>query len=162
MGWDRGREAGEPSYEIHWPAAAFVLDERSVLSFCLADGNEDPTPDDDEEEVDESEAAWKKKPRQPIDLSVELVDAEGHGARLPLSSFSLLQPQLETPYFKAKLLHEKALSEPIFQTFLFPLARFQAANPEFQPAAATKLRLVFDRTESGVVLFDKAAFGAAP
>jgi len=56
-------------------------------------------------------------------------------------------------------LHNKALSEPIFQTFLFPLRQFQAANPEFEPAAAVKLRLVFDRTESGVVLFDKAAFG---
>jgi hypothetical protein len=71
-----------------------------------------------------------------------------------------LQPQIETVFLKSALLHRDALSEPIFQTFPFPLADFHGANQEFDAATTVKMRLIFDRTPSGVVIFDKAAFGA--
>jgi len=57
-------------------------------------------------------------------------------------------------------LHWDPLSEPIFQTFLFPLSDFRIANPDFNPVSTVKLRLVFDRTRSGVVILDRAALGS--
>jgi hypothetical protein len=171
LGWDREHQKGQPSYQITWPAGTFELDDNSVLAFCLADANEDPTPDDEgaggsgkaSSKGDErkSDAEKGDGPRRPIDLTLELTDAEGHSARLPLSHYSPLQPQLETPFFKSTWLHASALSEPIFQTFLFPLGDFHAASAEFNPTTAVKLRLVFDRTQSGAVIFDKAAFGTS-
>jgi hypothetical protein len=190
LGWDRDEQVGEPSYEVSWPEGAFRLDDSSVLAFCLADADEDPTPDDDDGPADDKRDETTKagqanaaaeesgghpddkdedqgdtndsdKPREPIDLSIELVDAAGHAARLPLSHVAALQPQIKTPFFKSTLLQSGRLSEPIPRTFLFPLTEFRAINGEFDPAAAVKLRLVFDRTKRGVVIFDKAAFGAA-
>ncbi|HEV3137570.1 MAG TPA: hypothetical protein VGZ26_06690, partial [Pirellulales bacterium] len=158
LGWDRDRESGEPSYEITWPADAFELRQDSVLSFCLADADESPTPDD-EEAAAALKPSSKEEPRQPIDLNVEVVDAEGHAARLPLGHYRLLRPQIKTPYFKSTLLHWAPLSEPIFQTFLFPLSDFQVANPDFNPAKAVKIRLIFDRSASGVVILDRVALG---
>ncbi|MGD9722681.1 MAG: alpha/beta hydrolase family protein [Pirellulales bacterium] len=179
LGWDREYRSATPHYRVSWPEGAFRLSDTSVLSFCLADADEDATPDDEDENdanedgkgdtaarqnapdaADKDEDEESDKPRQPIELTVELIDAAGHVARLPLSHFAPLAPQLETPYLKAEWLHPDALSEPILQTFRFPLADFRAANAEFDPAATTALRLVFDRTKSGVVIFDKAAFGA--
>ncbi len=158
LGWDRNQKPGEPSYEITWPADVFKLGEGSVLSFCLADADQDPTPDDAK-----TQAAAKKtdgKEREPIDLTVELTDAEGHVACLHVSQYGTLRPQIKTPYFKSTLLHWHPLSEPIFQTFLLPLSDFQVVNTDFDPSKAVKLRLIFDRTASGVVIFDRAAFGA--
>jgi dienelactone hydrolase len=165
LGWDRNHQQGEPSYQVTWPAGAFALGEDSELSFCLADGNEDPTPDDEAlSERNKPPPADKPKAdgqREPIDLTIELTDAEGATSRLPLSHFEALQPQIETLLLKATFLHPNHLSEPILQTFLFRLSEFRKVNPDFKPAAASKLRLIFDRTRSGVVIFDKAALGKA-
>ncbi len=162
IGWDRAHDPAGASYQITWPASTFALDDASVLTFALADANESPTPDDEEEQQpkrEQEKSADHDAPKEPIDLTVELTDAAGHTARLPLSHFSLLQPPLETRYLKAAVLHAESLSEPIFQTFRFPLADFRQANPQFDPATSSKLRLVFDRSKAGVVIFDKAAFG---
>jgi dienelactone hydrolase len=158
LGWDRDQKAGQPSYEITWPAQAFQLGEDSVLSFCLADADLDPAPDDAETKV----AAKKSddKEREPMDLTVEVTDAEGHAACLLLSHYRKLRPQIKTPYFKSTLLQWRSLSEPIFQTFLFPLSDFHSANADFDPSKAVRLRLIFDRTKSGVVILDRAALGA--
>lgn len=158
IGWDRDIQEGVPSYEITWPPGAFELGNDSVLSFCLADGNEDPTPD--ENETSEEQAILDEGQREAIDLTIEITDTQDHAARLPLSHFSALQPQMDTLYWKSAMLHRDALSEPVPQTFLFPLKDFRASSADFDPATAVKLRLVFDRTESGVVIFDKAAFGS--
>jgi len=132
-----------------------------VLAFAMADLDEDPVPDDDSEQAESRhvDKADDDGPREPIDLTIELTDGDGHVARLPLSHVAPLEPRIETPFLKSTALHHEALSEPIFQTFRFPLADFRAANPEFKPERAVKLRLLFDRTKSGVVVFDKAAFG---
>lgn len=164
IGWDRDSEEGMPRYEISWPNGAVELGNDSVLSFCLADGNEDPTPDDDDDPRQrpspQDDASSGDTTRDPIDLTVELVDAEGHTAQLPLSHYSPLQPQMDTLFLKSSLLHQRALSEPILQTFLFSLDDFQRASAEFDPAAAVTMRLVFNRTKSGVVIFDKLAISA--
>jgi dienelactone hydrolase len=158
LGWDRDHQEGEPSYAIAWPAGAFALNEKSVLSFCLADGHEDPVPDDDKT-VSEKGKKKSDDPPQLIDLTVEVTDAAGHVARLPLSHCSLLQPQIKTPYFKSTLLHSEELSEPIFQTYLFPLVDFRKDNADFDLTSTVKIRLVFDHTKSGVAILDKVAFG---
>jgi dienelactone hydrolase len=159
LGWDHDHQAGQPSYEIVWPTPAFELSDESVLSMCLADADADPTPDDPESGA-KVEIREAKKQQQPIDFTIELTDADGHAARLPLGDFRRLHRQIETPYFKSTALHWDPLSEPIFQTFLLPLSDFQIANPDFNPASTVKLGLVFDRTRSGVVILDRAAFGS--
>jgi hypothetical protein len=51
-----------------------------------------------------------------------------------------------------------APSEPIFQSFEFPLADFVEANPAFDPSTVTTVRFIFDRTPAGVVVLDDIGF----
>ena len=105
-----------------------------------------------------SKAEGKKGPREPINLTVEVVDGAGEVARLPLSHFAFLQPQLEGRIGKAAFMSPLPVSEVVFQHFEFPLAAFVAGNPAFDPAGLAQVRLVFDRTRAGVVALDDVGF----
>lgn len=157
LGWDAGASGRPASYSIHLPEG-LAVDAGSTLVFSLADANEDSTPGaDDANEASSREAS---APRQPIDLTVEVMDRSGHAVRLPLSSFSYLQPQIVMTLMKAPFMNiaGPAPSEPVFQSFEFPLADFVGADPAFDPASLTTVRFVFDRTPAGVVVLDDIGF----
>jgi dienelactone hydrolase len=150
LGWDSTAGSGVPGYTITLPPEGVPLDAESVLVFSLADANLDPNPKD--------KKPAPAGPREPIDLTVEVVDRAGASARLPLSAFSLLQPQVEAQLGKAAFIQVAAPSEVVFQTLEFPLASFVAANPNLDPADLATVRLVFDRTPAGVVVLDDVGF----
>jgi len=58
-----------------------------------------------------SKAEGKKGPREPINLTLEVVDSAGEVARLPLSHFAFLQPQLEGRIGKAAFMSPLPISE---------------------------------------------------
>jgi dienelactone hydrolase len=148
VGWDGGATASPAaaSYTIEVPSQGLVVTEESVLVFSLADANEDPRP--------EGEGGDVTGRREPIDLTVEVVDEAGEAARLPLSRFSLLQPQLEGRLGKARFFSPFPTSEPVLQHFAFGMEDFVAINPAFEPARLAEVRWVFDRTDAGVVVLD--------
>ena len=147
LGWDAAASGSTPSYTIRLPGEGLALDASSTLVFSLAD-------------ADEAAAQASSGPRQPIDLTVEVVDRAGHAVRLPLSSFSYLQPQIVMNLMKAPAMNfaGPAPSEPIFETFEFPLSAFVQADPSFDPASLTAVRFIFDRTTAGVVVLDDLGF----
>jgi len=87
----------------------------------------------------------------------ELADEMGEAARLPLSHFSLLQPQVEAHLGKARFMSPFPASEAVLQHFEFPMQGFVVANPAFAPARLAEVRLVFDRTEAGAIVLDNVA-----
>jgi dienelactone hydrolase len=93
----------------------------------------------------------------PPDLTVELVDAAGTVARLPLSTFGPVRRPIDV-YVLRRRGRDKArfgtLAETILPTFVMPLARFAAIEPRFDPATLATVRLRFDRTRVGAVLVD--------
>lgn len=93
LGWDADSAATTARYAVQLPERGLTLTQNSVLVFSLADANEAPTP--------ETKDTGKKGEHEPIDLTVEVVDGAGEVARLPLSHFSFLQPQLEGQIGKA-------------------------------------------------------------
>jgi chlorophyllase-like protein len=131
LGWD----SPSARYVIRLPAQAMSLSKQSVLVFSLADAGESPA-------------------LAPIDLTIEVTDSTGETARLPLSTFSPLQPRLEGRLGKAAFMSPFPFSEPVLQHFEFPLAGFVAVNPAFSPAQLTGMSLRFDRTPSGLVALD--------
>lgn len=86
------------------------------------------------------------------------MDGAGEAARLPLSHFSLLQPQLEGRLGKAGFMSPFPSSEAVFQHFEFPLGGFVISNPAFDPADLAQVRFIFDRTVEGVVVLDNVGF----
>jgi len=150
LGWDVNASAATADYAIQLPERGLTLTQNSVLVFSLADANEDPTP--------ETEDEGKKGPREPIDLTVEVVDSVGEVVRLPLSHFSFLQPQLQGQIAKAAFMSPLPVSEVVFQHFECPLAAFIAENPALDPANLAQVRLVFDRTRVGAIVLDDVGF----
>ena len=116
--------------------------------------NTDNEDDDEDEEEDE--------PREPIDFTVRFVDVDGTMAELPLSRFSMVQPQLEVQLRKAFLDEPRTESEAVFQSFSFPLEWFREANPEVDTSRPGRLELVFDRSTEGVVILDTVGFRPPP
>jgi len=117
---------------------------------------EETAANNEEGEEDEED---EDAPREPIDFTVRIVDAHGAIAELPLSRFSMVQPQLEVQLRKAFLNDEpRTESEAVFQSFLFPLEWFLEANPQFDTSRPARLEFVFDRSESGVVILDTVGF----
>jgi hypothetical protein len=139
-----------PIYSVRLPERRLILTQESVLVFSLADAGEDPSPDVKGDETETS--------RPPIDLTLEVEDRAGAMARLPLSHFSSLRPQLRGLLGKAAFMSPFPRSEAVFQHFEYPLADFVAANPAFEPASLVSVRLIFDRSESDVVLLDDLGF----
>ena len=93
----------------------------------------------------------------PMDLTVELVDADGHRARLPLSLFAPVRRPLETHVLRRADREKDRFREPyelVLQTYPMPLAAFRKVAPAFEPARLRAIRLVFDRTPSGTVVLD--------
>ena len=96
----------------------------------------------------------------PPDFTVEVVDATGHVARLPLSTFGPVRMPIET-YLYRRAGRDKqrfgTLSEPVMQTYRVPLTQFATANAQFDPGSLTSIRLVFDRKRVGAVMVDDIA-----
>ena len=79
----------------------------------------------------------------------------GNQAALPLSRFSLVQPQLEVQIRKGIFAQADKESEAIPQRFTFPFAWFTEANPGFDPTSLRTIELLFDRTDKGVIALDR-------
>ena len=149
LGWDSTTSPEEASYTISLPEG-LSLDAQSVLIFALADANLNPNPGRNK--------PTPAGPRAPIDLTIEVVDRAGTSARLPLSAFSLLQPQIQSDLGKASFVAGGLKSEVVFQTFEFPLEAFAKANPALDPTNLVVVRLILDRTPAGVIVLDDVGF----
>jgi hypothetical protein len=110
----------------------------------------------------------KDKPAKdttPPDLTVELVDANGRTARLPLSSFGPVRRPIESFVYRRSGRDESRFAaryEQVLHTYVMPLDRFQAATPGFDPRALAEIRLVFDRTRVGQVHVDDIGLTRLP
>jgi len=149
LGWER--EAGNTaSWSVKFPRQS-GLSAASTIEFDLAQLDEDPPSPD----------PTKKSPPLPwatlrpaVDLSVEVTDAAGARATLPLSHFGRLLPPLPVRHSKlgewASDSYGKP-TEPVVHTMHLPLADFAAAKPGFDPKQLVAVRLLFDRSDRGVI-----------
>jgi hypothetical protein len=100
----------------------------------------------------------KEKPdSSPVDLSVELVDAAGTVARLPISRFGIARRPLDVRLYRRDGRDAQrftSISELVPQTFVMPVSLFAEAAPAFDVTRLRTIRLVFDRTEAGTVVLE--------
>ncbi len=172
LGWNTKDDEPPASYKIELPDEGLEVGGDSTLTFVLADAAQKaPRPDSDKDEnedeesaaaedveaADESTAESDDKEPEAIDLTIEVTDAEGHRATLPLGHFSQLQPQIKVQTRKARFLGRGG-SEVVFQSFAFPLRDFVVANPDFDPSQLVAVRFLFDQSPEGVVVLDDVGF----
>ena len=99
----------------------------------------------------------------PYAVTVELTDAAGATATLPLTRFGALLPPLPARLVKADWLLGAAgfnltLAQPaelVPQVYDLPLAAFNAANPAFYPGELSQIRLTFTGDTGGELYLDE-------
>jgi dienelactone hydrolase len=126
---------------------------------------------DTTKKADSSKAkAPPKKPERkagkdstPVDLTVELADAAGHVARMPLSHFGVPRRPLEIHILRRHDQEQQRYPtqyEMVLQTYVLPLAEFAQTSPQFDPAHLRSIRLVFDKLVAGTVVVDDIGLSA--
>ena len=98
-----------------------------------------------------------QKDTTPVDLTIEMTDAEGHVARLPLSRFGVPRRPLVTHILRRADEERQRFPtsyELVLQTYVMPLAEFAQTAPSFDPTHLRSIRLVFDRLQAGTVVVD--------
>lgn len=93
----------------------------------------------------------------PVDLTVEMIDAAGHIARLPLSHFGVPRRPLEIHILRRRDQEQQRFPtqyEMVLQTYVMPLAEFAQQSSQFDPSSLKSIRLVFDRINAGTVVVD--------
>ena len=163
-------------YTVELPAksqAGLTLDDNTALVFSIAaTGDSPPIEDDEDSETDNNKDDAEKKEKgededkdkdekpEPVDLTIEMVLADGRTASIPLSSVRQLVPPLKSRFSKLPT-EEWAFGrvwEPILQTVEIPLSIFIDEMPDFDPTMVTAISLLFDRTPEGMVIVDDIGF----
>jgi dienelactone hydrolase len=173
LGWNTKESGGPGSYTITLPETGMALEAKGALIFSMADAKNDPSPFDPDKKDDKDkkdkdkdkkkdDTSEEKKKEEPIDLTIEVTDASGQTARLPLSSAGRLQRQIPTHVMKFDWMAGTARFEPLFQSFEFALSSFVDANPKLKPETLRSVRFLFDRTEKGMVILDDVGFRGGP
>lgn len=171
---DAPKETGTARYVIDLPGdyvQAQGIGPDSLLVFSIADTGETPPDPDEEEDSGEEKEEAKQDDKQedkkddeekdPLDLTLELVDSNGVSSRLPLSYFSTLHPPLKAKMTKWGMMESAIYQkdvDPILETFEFPLQAFIEAFPEFKPEKLKKIVFRFDRGVEGVIYLDEIGF----
>lgn len=177
------KEIGPPaSYTLTLPsdlASDWQVTADSTLTLSLAVTDTKPGPRAPEKKAEDADAekdkaaakpSAKKAPKKPapkkkdeprdetpVDLTVELTDAAGHVARVPISRYGVARHPLLANVYRRRGRDTARFSnnyELIPQAFLMPLADFVAATPAFDPASLTSIRLLFDKTQAGTVIVE--------
>jgi hypothetical protein len=110
--------------------------------------------------------SWKLKPSDNLafslfcpdqkrvpDISIQLIDARGRIATLPLSSVITLQKPLHYSLTKFSFL-EKPTPVMILQTVSIPFSRFLRVNPMLDPTRLQELDYLFKNESDGEILLD--------
>ena len=171
---------GHPaSYTITLPdslRSAWRVDSSAALEFSLAPTNVRPPrrkPAADSTKKDTAAKKQATKPAAPpakavpdttpMDLTVELIDAQGVAARLPLSRYGAVRRPLETHVYRRANREEQRFAntfEYVLQSYVIPVADFARAEPRFDATHVASVRWLFDRTSEGTVILDDVGFSA--
>ena len=164
------------TYTIQLPAAltaSLELDRDAALSLLIAPTKAVPAPRAARKDSTAKDSAGAKKaapvkdrkksgePTEPLDVTVELEDAAGSTAALPLSRFGPIRRPLETRVLRRRGRDEQQFAntyELVLQTHVLPLADFAAENPRLDLATLRAVRLRFDHASAGTVILDDVGF----
>ncbi|WP_344848735.1 chlorophyllase/cutinase-like alpha/beta fold protein [Pedobacter jeongneungensis] len=91
---------------------------------------------------------------KPIDFTIVLEDNNKHKLSFPLSSCSVLQPQIAKNLSKFALLNDYPNSEAVPDFFYFDIARLMGNHTEFQMNNLKAIKFIFNKSRSGDIILD--------
>ncbi len=186
LGWN-SRIAGEDTTRRGGPALFTMtlpegyalqrgLGEASSLQFLLMPTADLPQPRETAKDTASGKTATARAParerktnkdeeKPPVDLSIEVADAAGISARVPLSRYGVIRRPLESWILLRRDIERQrfgAMSEIVLQTYSIPLADFKQTTPRLDLTRLREIRFVFDRAVAGTVVVDDIGFANMP
>jgi dienelactone hydrolase len=168
IGWNReGADTVPGVYTFMLPDSSDLQLNGKSLVFSLAESDESSShvtkgKKADEEKKDEKPAKSEKKDKdgekKAIDFTLELSDEQGNKVRFPLSDCAPLQPQIQKKLTKFACLNSNDDAESIPDFYYFDLDALQKKHPAFVMNKLRSVRLVFDKSPSGVIILDDVGF----
>lgn len=174
-GPDTTRRGPPARYEVGLPAglaAEWGLGDGHSLDLALVaterlPGPRQPPETDEENEEEGGEGRRGRGPRPdpdapkpPVDLSIEVEDAAGRTASVPLSDYGPIRRPLEIHILRRTDQETRDPTEMVLQSYHLPLSDFTASTPGLDPSRLVAVRLVFDRAVAGEVVVDEIGFSA--
>ena len=104
------------------------------------------------------------KDTTPVDLTIEVTDAAGTVARVPLRQYGAPRRPLEIQILRRADQEKQRYPtryELVPQTYVMPLADFVRVAPKLDPSRLRSVRLVFDRLVAGTVVVDDIGVSSA-
>ena len=96
---------------------------------------------------------------EPVDLSIEIADAQGQAASVPLSAYGPIRKPLSIKVRRRNDSERFGRQwEMVLQSYSIPLEDFVATNGRLDLSSIRQVRLVFDRTSAGTVVVDNIGF----
>ena len=168
LGWSN-RLSGEDtpalgppaSFHLRLPetlAAEWGVRADSRLEITLGGDRSTPGPRTPPEDDGEDEGMEPRAPNnddEALDLTIEVEDAAGVVASVPLSRYGAIRRPLEISIMRRRDLEPGMFDnqwEQILQDYSIPLADFIDEAPDLDPTTLREIRLVFDRTAAGSVV----------
>lgn len=91
---------------------------------------------------------------EPVDFSVELVDANGVREQLPISEYRTLLPSIPVGLLKIQHITENFEYKKEFQTVRIPIKDFKEKQPEIDLNRLTEINFMFNLSEKGNIIID--------
>jgi len=156
IAWDKAysEEAARMDLTLPAPRGGSAL----VASISAIDI--DTLPEDYERDDDDTEDDPLKD--SVLDWTVQLTDAQGNTASVPLSADSGLYPLVNALPRRARFLESEEPTEILFRRFELPMAAFAGANERFDPASVLRVSFLFDRADRGAIIIDDIGFATRP
>lgn len=159
IAWDQEFSADVARVDFTLPGGGLGDVSNAVLVASLSAANTGTMPSDwevDNDKEDDQPPAVKDDDADSklLDWTIELTDAAGNTATLPLSHDSMLYPQINALPRRAGFLDSAEPSEVLFRRFELPLDQFVATSPRFEQASIARISFIFDRSTKGAVIMD--------
>jgi hypothetical protein len=187
LGWNN-RLAGDDTTRMGPPAAYTLtlpnglpaewnLNESSALQFLMMPTEVMPGPRAEAKDSAsaDSTARSPNRPRPrpsrddedkelpPVDFSIELTDAAGQTAVVPVSNYGVVRRPLETWVLMRRDVERSRFarqSEIVLQTYSIPLGDFKRLQPALDLRRIRVVRFRFDRAVAGTIIIDDIGFAA--
>ncbi len=162
LGWDYENKVSSSDkgvYEILLSANDSIpFSATSSLQFTLGAGNHEWLDINLTEAQKEAKKDKEKREVPQIDFTIQLTDAAGQISDLKVSEIKGITKPLKTRFTKFAFLDKQMIGadwEVQLQTYHFPLELFSKKNAEFNVAAISSIKFIFDQTDYGVVVVDE-------
>ena len=189
LGWNKRIDGTDPdslgeaaSYTLTLPdslAKLWMLNANSTLDLLLAPTPVKPKPrkapkdstgasadkEEQSQEIDEEKEKDEDEDEEPFDLTIEVRDANGNSASVPLSRYGPVRRPLEMNVLRRGDIEKERftnLYELLLQSYSILLQDFVAENPRLDISTLKKIQFVFDILPVGTVVLDDVGFSVLP